>query len=42
VPDQNGTPFYVIFIEMVNKGTANVVKRVYLDRRAPTWPTNNI
>jgi hypothetical protein len=42
VPDQNGTPFYVIFIEMVNKGTANVVKRVYLDRRAPTWPTNNL
>jgi hypothetical protein len=42
VPDENGTPFYVIFIELIHRGSADAVKRVYLDRRAPTWPTNNL
>ena len=42
VPDKNGTPFYVLFIELLGKGTPNVVKRVYLDRRAPVWPTDNL
>lgn len=37
VPDQNGTAFVVTFIE--NLGT---VKRVYLDRGSPNWPTNDI
>jgi hypothetical protein len=42
VPDQNGTPFNVVFIELVQRGTPNVHKRVYLDRHGPTWPTNEL
>jgi hypothetical protein len=38
VPDQTGTQFTVIFVEHVGSGS----KRVYLDRRAPTWPTDNL
>lgn len=42
VPDQNGTPFKVVFIERVQRGTAHDHKRVYLDRQTPTWPTNEL
>ena len=42
VPDVNGTRFNVIFVERVLQGTAQEHKRVYLDRTAPTWPTNNL
>jgi hypothetical protein len=42
IPDQNGTPFKVIFIERVNRGAASDHKRVYLDRQLPTWPTNEL
>jgi hypothetical protein len=42
VPDQNGTPFSVVFIELVGRGTPSEHKRVYLDRQAPPWPTNEL
>ncbi|MBI2803709.1 MAG: hypothetical protein HYX68_01835 [Planctomycetes bacterium] len=42
VPDQNGTKFEAVFIEIVQKGTPGEHKRVYLDRKAPTWPSNDI
>lgn len=42
VPDQDGTGFDVVFVELVNRGTATACKRVYLDRRAPPWPTNEL
>jgi hypothetical protein len=42
IPDQHGTRFNVIFIELVQQGTAQEHKRVYLDRTTPTWPTNDI
>jgi hypothetical protein len=42
VPDQNGTRFNVIFVELVQRGTAHAHKRVYLDRQQPTWPTNEL
>ena len=42
VPDQNGTRFSVVFIELVQRGTPNVHKRVYLDRLQPTWPSNEL
>ena len=42
IPDQNGTRFHVVFIEFVQRGTPNEHKRVYLDRQAPTWPTNEL
>ncbi|MCI0680681.1 MAG: hypothetical protein L0Y71_01140 [Gemmataceae bacterium] len=42
IPDQNGTPFRVIFIERVHRGRAEDHKRVYVDRQTPTWPTNEL
>ena len=42
IPDQHGTKFTVIFIERAQQGGADEHKRVYLDRLAPTWPTNNL
>ncbi len=42
VPDQSGTPFQVLFVERVGRGTAQDHKRVFLDRKLPTWPTNNV
>jgi hypothetical protein len=37
IPDQSGTPYNVIFIEVVQPGSADTHKRVYLDRQQPNW-----
>jgi hypothetical protein len=42
VPDKDGTGFDVVFVETVNRGTPARYKRVFLDRRQPTWPTNEL
>lgn len=42
VPDKNGTPFLVICVERLGRGTLQDRKRVYLDRKRPTWPTDNL
>jgi hypothetical protein len=42
VPNKNGTKFQVIFVERVALGTSQDVKRVYLQRQSPSWPTNNL
>lgn len=42
VPDQNGTKFRVVRAEVVGRGTPSAVRRVYLDRYLPTWPTNEL
>jgi hypothetical protein len=42
IPDKNATRFKVVFIERIGAGTAQEHKRVYLDRRTPNWPTNDI
>lgn len=42
IPDGNGTSFNVVFVELVQRGTPNEHKRVYIDRFAPTWPTNEL
>lgn len=42
VPDQNGTRFNVVFVELVQRGLPSVHKRVFLDRLAPTWPTDEL
>jgi len=42
VPDKNGTPFNVVFIERVFRGQVQDHKRVYLDRQTPAWPTNEL
>lgn len=42
VPDENGTAFEVIFVELIHRGEPEQFKRVYLNRQAPTWPTNEL
>jgi hypothetical protein len=42
VPDHTGTKFAVVFVERLGRGTTQDCKRVYLQRQAPTWPTNNL
>ena len=42
VPDKTGTPFKVVFVELVNRGTPAAYIRVYLNRQAPTWPTQQL
>ena len=42
VPDKNGTGFDVVFVELIGRGTGAAYKRVYLDRRAVTWPSNEL
>ena len=42
VPDKTGTGFDVVFVELVGRGQADKYKRVFLDRRAPTFPTNEL
>ncbi len=42
VPDKNGTGFDVVFVELVNRGTPAKYKRVFLDRRSVTFPTNEL
>jgi hypothetical protein len=43
VPDKNGTPYLVIFVARVNRGTPYDHFNVYLSRNlAPPWPTDNV
>jgi hypothetical protein len=42
VPDKNGTAFRVVHVEIANQGGAAAVRKVYLDRKLPAWPTSNL
>ena len=42
VPDKNGTGFIVRFVERTGIGTAQEIRRVYVDRKVPNWPTNEL
>lgn|SRR3990167_2375004 len=42
IPDKNGTQLLVVFVEIVGRGTTKELKRVFLDRATPSWPTNNL
>jgi len=42
MPDEDGTPLIVRFVEMVREDDGTLRKRVYLDRKVPVWPTNNL
>jgi hypothetical protein len=42
VPDQDGTRFRVVAVEILGKGQPGAVRRVYLDRHAPSWPTDEL
>jgi hypothetical protein len=42
IPESTSMGYTVIFIEVIQPGTPNAHKRVYLDRQQPTWPTNDL
>ena len=42
VPNKSGTQFVVIFVERLGRGTSGDCKRVYLQRQAPSWPSNDL
>lgn len=42
IPDPNGTPFIVRFVERRLRGTPTEHLRVYLDRGYPPWPTDEL
>lgn len=42
IPNKNGTQLVVVFVERVNKNALSDHKRVYLLRKLPTWPTNDV
>ncbi len=42
IPDQNGQAFDVVMVTRAGKGTPGDVFKVYLQRRAVTWPSNNV
>jgi hypothetical protein len=42
VPDKNGTAFRVVHVEITNPGGVGAARKVYLDRKLPPWPTNNL
>jgi hypothetical protein len=42
VPDKNGTKFAVVYVERVRQQGGADYLRVFLQRQAPTWPTNQL
>lgn len=42
VPNKDGTKLAIVFVELVNRGTPTEHKRVYLDRQAVTWPSDEL
>ncbi len=42
VPDKTGTGFNVVFVELLNRGTAARYKRVFLNRLSVAFPTNEL
>src|SRR5271154_5072144 len=43
IADSNKTAYYVVFVEVIARGSANAYLRAYLDRFAPNaWPTDSI
>ncbi len=42
VPDRNGTRFRVVMVELHYRNSPTAVRRVYLDRYQPVWPTNEL
>jgi len=42
IPTKNDTQFLIVFVEVVNRNTPQQYKRVFLYRKTPVWPTDNI
>ena len=42
IPDTNGTPFQVVYVEILHPGNPNSMKRIYIARQTTTFPTSNL
>lgn len=42
VPNESGTCFDVIFVQQPNRGKANAIQQVYLERKNVNWPTQEL
>src|SRR5262245_22521307 len=42
IPDKNGGEYYVRYVQREGKGTPNDNKKCFIQRRAPTWPTDDL
>lgn len=42
VPDKNGTCFEIVFVEVLDRGKAGSFKKVYLERKAIAWPSEQL
>ena len=42
VPNKEGTCFEIVFVEVLERGKANSFKRVYLERKSITWPSEQL
>jgi hypothetical protein len=42
VPSSANTGYEVVFVELLNRGQPEAHKRLYLDRNAVTWPSNEL
>jgi PKD repeat protein len=40
IPDKNGIGYKVAFVERVNRNTPTDCKKIYLNRKLPSWPLN--
>ena len=42
VPNKEGTCFEIVFVEVLERGKASSFKRVYLERKSITWPSEQL
>ncbi|MEI6686764.1 MAG: hypothetical protein WCN64_11535 [Planctomycetota bacterium] len=42
VPNKDGTCFEIVFVEVLERGKAASFKRVYLERKSITWPSEQL
>lgn len=42
VPNKEGTCFEIVFVEVLERGKAASFKRVYLERKSITWPSEQL
>ena len=42
VPNKDGTCFEIVFVDVLERGKASSFKRVYLERKSITWPSEQL
>ena len=42
VPNKDGTCFEIVFVEVLERGKAGSFKKIYLERKSITWPSEQL